>query len=291
MRVVRQGGLPPLPPLLPLLLPLPLLETMVGLFARWPLFAVILSSAALAASPPPEWVEMRNNSTMFWGQYSRNVEAIEAIDRDGARADLLVYGDSITAWSSGFDLSSIPGTRAVFEKHFGDLRAEPLGIPGDEIKHLYWRLLNGELPRRAPRYAVIFIGINDLVHGVPVDEIADRMDQLLTFVTTSKQTRNSHVIVQTLLPSHAKVAEVNEAYIRLARRHGATVSDCLSRQLDRSDRGEWNVWMADQLHPSLKGQDALLGCWRGILRGKSACRLPRLPEKAASCRLANRRET
>lgn len=228
-----------------------------------------------ADSAPPEWVEMRNNSTMFWRQYSRNVEAIEAFDRDGTRPDVLVYGDSITAWSSGFDLSSIPATRDVFDRHFGDLQAEPLGIPGDEIKHLYWRLLNGESPKRSPKHIVLFIGINDVVHGVPVDELVSRMDQLLAFVKTSKRMKESNVIVQKLLPSHSKVAEINEAYVRLAKRHGATVSDCLSGQLDRSDREDWRVWMADQLHPSLRGQDALLGCWRRLVDGRSSCRLPR----------------
>ena len=254
------------------------------LFLAVPLLGCAPCAVLAADGTPPEWVEMRNNSTMFWRQYSRNVEAISAFDRDGTRPDVLLYGDSITAWSSGVDLSSIPATRDVFEKHFGDLQAEPLGIPGDEIKHLYWRLLNGEMPKRGPRYAVLFIGINDVVHGVPVDEVVARMDQLLAFVTTSKRMKNSHVIVQKLLPSHSKVAEINDAYVRLAKRHGATVSDCLSGQLDRSNRKDWNVWMADQLHPSLKGQDALLGCLRRIVNGRSACRLPSLPGKAASCR-------
>ena len=35
--------------------------------------------------------------------------------------------------------------------------------PGDQIGHLWWRLLNGQMPRAfMPKVAVVLIGTNDL---------------------------------------------------------------------------------------------------------------------------------
>ena len=35
-------------------------------------------------------------------------------------------------------------------------------IAGDQIGHLWWRMLNGQLPRKPPKVAVVLIGTNDL---------------------------------------------------------------------------------------------------------------------------------
>ena len=53
---------------------------------------------------------------------------------------------------------------AVFEKYYGSkYRAVPLAIGGDQVAHLHWRLLNGELPQaKQPKVVVINIGTNDL---------------------------------------------------------------------------------------------------------------------------------
>ncbi len=52
----------------------------------------------------------------------------------------------------------------VFEAYFGKRwRATPLGMSGDTVAYLRWRLEHGELPRaRLPRVAVLLVGTNDL---------------------------------------------------------------------------------------------------------------------------------
>ena len=52
----------------------------------------------------------------------------------------------------------------VFEQYFGRRwRATPLGMSGDTVAYLRWRLDNGELPRRLPpRATVLLVGTNDL---------------------------------------------------------------------------------------------------------------------------------
>ena len=52
----------------------------------------------------------------------------------------------------------------VFAAYFGKRwRATPLGMSGDTVAYLRWRLEHGELPTaRPPRVAVLLIGTNDL---------------------------------------------------------------------------------------------------------------------------------
>ena len=37
-----------------------------------------------------------------------------------------------------------------------------LGHAGDQIGHLWWRILNGELPKKPPKVFTMLIGTNDL---------------------------------------------------------------------------------------------------------------------------------
>lgn len=253
------------------------MPTLVALFFFW---VAALARATTCAASIPDWVERRNPSAMFEVEYARNVAAVQRIDAKSKPADVLVYGDSITAWNKPMDLSKLPGSRKYFEQHFGDLVSEPLGIPGDEVKHLFWRIARGkELPIRDPKHLIIFIGINDITHGVPEGEVVSRMGELLSFVTRRLPT--SKVLLQLLLPSHAKVPTVNEGYVKAAKKlknNGKRVEvvECLTDGLVRGS-DEWRELMVDQLHPSELGQDALLRCWRRHVDSASTCRAPKGP--------------
>ena len=52
----------------------------------------------------------------------------------------------------------------MFEAYFSKRwRATPLGMSGDTVAYLRWRLEHGELPKaRHPRVAVLLVGTNDL---------------------------------------------------------------------------------------------------------------------------------
>ena len=52
----------------------------------------------------------------------------------------------------------------MFEAYFGKRwRAVPLGMSGDTVAYLRWRLEHGELPKvKPPRVAVLLVGTNDL---------------------------------------------------------------------------------------------------------------------------------
>ncbi len=202
----------------------------------------------------PEWVTRRNNSTMFWREYSKNVAAVDRINKSGKRADVLLIGDSITAWNKPMNLSKLRGSRKVWEKNFGDLISEPLGIPGDRVDDVVWRLAVGaEKPTLDPKVIIIFVGINDVVHKTP--NVAERMDFLLGWLR--KHSPESRVVVQLLLPSLSPALEVNLDYNLLALRHNATPSSCMM-DMKKNDRR----FMVDILHPNERGQDRLQKCLR-----------------------------
>lgn len=202
----------------------------------------------------PDWVTRRNNSTMFWREYSRNVEAVEKINRSGRRADVLLIGDSITAWNKPMDLSKLEGSRRVWEENFGDLVAEPLGIPGDRIDDVLWRLAVGaEKPRLDPKVIIVFVGINDIVHKTP--NIAERMDYLLGWLR--EHSPDSTLVVQLLLPSLSPARDVNIDFTLLSYKHSASPSFCM-QDMKKNDK----EYMVDILHPNKNGQDKLQKCLR-----------------------------
>ena len=203
----------------------------------------------------PQWVQGRNSS-MFRREHERNVQAVERINSLGVQADVLLLGDSITAWNKPVDLSKLPGSRHVWEDNFGDLVAEPLGIPGSRIADVIWRIAVGkEKPELDPKMIILFIGINDIVHKTP--NIAERMDFLLGWIT--KHSPNSKIVVQLLLPSLSPAVEVNMEYVLLSIKHNATVSYCM-QDVRRGNK----KYFVDILHPSIEGQDRLQRCLRDL---------------------------
>jgi hypothetical protein len=92
----------------------------------------------------PSWV-VSKQSAFFLREHRRNVALISKIDQKNEQADVFVYGDSITALNAGINLATgVKGSRIPWNSYFGDLNAEPLGIPGDRIGNLMWRLAIGQ---------------------------------------------------------------------------------------------------------------------------------------------------
>ncbi len=65
---------------------------------------------------------------------------------------------------------------AAWQKHFGTLKTVNLGIGGDRMEHILWRLDHGAIEGVSPKCIVLMIGVNNAngVHanGVPVDAAA-----------------------------------------------------------------------------------------------------------------------
>lgn len=68
---------------------------------------------------------------------------------------LLFLGDSITQGWSG-------AGKKAWDASFAPLGAVNFGIGGDEVQHVLWRVLNGEVDGLSPKLVVLLIGTNNI---------------------------------------------------------------------------------------------------------------------------------
>ena len=132
--------------------------------------------------------------------------------------DVALIGDSITqGWGGGFDGTPF---NTAWQKYFSGLKAVNLGIGGDRIEHILWRLDHGALDGASPKVIVLKIGVNNAPliqgNGVPVSAAAHGIR--LCVENLRLRCPQSQIIVVKILPAFdpskevgAKVREVNVA--------------------------------------------------------------------------------
>ena len=118
--------------------------------------------------------------------HAKNIENVKA----AGAIDIALIGDSITqGWGGGFDGTPF---NAAWQKQFGGLKAVNLGIGGDRMEHILWRLDHGALDGAAPKVIVLKIGVNNAplikANGVPVSAAAHgiKMERNLLFTPPSR---------------------------------------------------------------------------------------------------------
>ncbi|PSC72002.1 hypothetical protein C2E20_4746 [Micractinium conductrix] len=215
------------------------------------------ADAACAPGPlpsPPDWALLydpaKEKSEVPRQEWERNVAAVQAVNKAGERLDLLLLGDSIT--------SALAGEHAdLWEETFGDLQAERLGVFGNTVEELAWRVMvGGERVEEAPRVVALAIGVNNVQYGHPLPRTADRLAQLLAYLRAAWP--GSTLVQLTLLPTtEADVGPANEAFREVAEQQGVAWSTCGS-ELDPLSSEE----IEDGIHPAAGGYRTLLACLR-----------------------------
>jgi len=214
-----------------------------------------------------------------------NVLWEKAAASNAARAagvwDVVFYGDSITEDWSGTRFAQRSArywdTRDVFNKVFnkdvgGKYSGIALGIAGDTVSNLLWRLRNGELPEGeraiSSRVWWILIGTNDFTYsGCNAAEVTAGIIAVAEEVGRKK---NGIIVINKILPRgdlsgdspkdtalYAEIKKVNRNLDALAKSLGKRIG----RKVYIFDvpsffmsAGKINVMnMPDYLHPSTKG--------------------------------------
>jgi beta-glucosidase len=132
--------------------------------------------------------------------------------------DIAIIGDSITqGWGGGWDGSPF---NTAWQNHFGDARTVNLGIGGDRIEHILWRLDHGALEGTSPRCILLMIGVNNAplvqANGVPMISAAQGIK--LCVENLRLRCPDSRIVLVKILPAFdpskevgAEVRKINQA--------------------------------------------------------------------------------
>jgi acyl-CoA thioesterase-1 len=164
---------------------------------------------------------------------------------------ILALGDSLTA---GFglprELGFVPQLEAHLRRHGVPARLTNAGVSGDTaaqgLQRLAWTL--DGLPRR-PDLAIVALGANDMLRGLPVAQTRSALDAILTELERRevKMLLAGMIAAPNLGPDYAR--EFNPMFGELARAHGAAFHPFFLEGI----AGDRALNQADGLHPNFQG--------------------------------------
>ena len=143
-------------------------------------------------------------SAGFWGGTSwldTHAKLVTFVQANRGPCDVLLVGDSITQqWGSPLDQGSL---NEAWKKHFASLRTINIGIGGDKIQNVLWRIDHGGVEGIEPRTIVLMIGNNNMFFApeTGVDAVAKGIQVCLA--NLRKKFVGAHVILVKILPAHA----------------------------------------------------------------------------------------
>ena len=168
---------------------------------------VNIISPSLHASAP-QFGANGQIGTAYADKHKAQCDAVVA-----TRPELVFIGDSIT----------VRWPQEVLEARFGKYRPLNLGISGDWIQNVIWRVQNSTLDKAAPKVVVLLIGTNNLTGKFTPDELTADIGALLKAIQS--KTAQSKILLLGILPRGASIKdEINEA-IRQTNTKLATLAD------------------------------------------------------------------
>lgn len=164
---------------------------------------------------------------------------------------ILALGDSLTAgYGLPRDLGFVPQLEAYLRRHGVRARVTNGGVSGDTAaqgqQRLAWTLDGMAQP---PRIAIVALGANDMLRGLPPRETRAALDAILAEL----RRRDIDVIVAGMVaapnlgPDYARV--YNPMFADLARTHGATLHPFFLEGV----AGQRALNQGDGIHPNFQG--------------------------------------
>ena len=165
--------------------------------------------------------------------------------------DLIFDGDSITDnWQTG--------APDIWKQYYGSIKALDIGIGGDQVQNLIWRVQNGSLAGQDPKLIVVMIGTNNTAGGTPAAEIVSGIQALLKEYET--RCPHSHILLLGVFPrgftpsdpGRLAVGAINKILAETKFDERITYLDFGSQFLE-PDGTILPTMMGDGLHPGPKG--------------------------------------
>lgn len=178
--------------------------------------------------------------------------------------DLILLGDSlIQAWG-GPDRRVVAAGPECWDRAFGARRAGNLGIAGDRVRHVAWRIEHGTLDGLAPVELLLLVGTNDLADGAAPQEVAEAILGLCRLIR-SRLPRTA-ILLHALLPRGASaddplrraVRDTNALLAARVAELGASARCVDARSAFEDEQGDLRaeLYQADALHLTAAGYDA-----------------------------------
>jgi beta-glucosidase len=164
--------------------------------------------------------------------------------------DLLMIGDSITQGWEG------PG-KEVWAEYYAPRNAVNLGIGGDRVEHVLWRLQNGNIDGISPKAAVIMIGTNNHKDNT-AEEIAEGVRAIVQLLR--ERLPEMKILLLAIFPrdeapgteNRVKLAKTSEMFSDVADGEMVHYMDIGQHFLDKDGVLTKEI-MPDALHPVAKG--------------------------------------
>ena len=166
--------------------------------------------------------------------------------------DLIFDGDSITDnWYGDFE------AHKVWDQRYGSYKALDIGIGGDQVQHLLWRVQNGSLAGQDPKLLVLLIGTNNI--NQKQEDVAAGIKLLLG--EYEKRCPDSHILLLGVFPrdptptspARTWVAGLNKIISTYGNSDSRiTYMDIGAKFLQPDGSIAYDI-MRDGLHPSPKG--------------------------------------
>ena len=189
-------------------------------------------------------------------------ERCKATARHGG-IDLVLLGDSITQGFGGPSREVSQPAGDALASVLGAWRTANMGISGDGVSHVLWRLQNGALDGLDPRFVALLIGTNDLSRGDAPQHVADGIAACVREIR--RRVPHAIVVVEPPIPRGKQRGDAmrkqTDETLRLvrARCHDdpmATVLDLAPTFVDENGELVAKLFAGDLLHLSADGYRA-----------------------------------
>ena len=200
----------------------------------------ILSPALSAAEP------QRSANGKYDDYLSKHKAQCDALLSN--KSELVFIGDSIT----------VRWPEELLNEKYGKYRPLKMGIAGDWIQNVLWRVNNGVLDQARIKVIVLLIGTNNLFNGFTPDDVAEGTANLLK--TLREKSPGSKILLLGILPCGDSIKDPKCEIRRQANAKTALLADNktvffldIGDKLVEPDGTISNEVMPDKLHVAMPG--------------------------------------
>lgn len=186
--------------------------------------------------------------------YTTTKQIMQQMNASGKQIDFLLYGDSLTSYH-------INRNPRLFAKYFGGWHAAALGVPGNDIEHLAWRIMSGaERPAHPPKVLALHIGLNNSP-GTSATNAA-RLEELVAWLQRAYPP--TRIVIVALLPEYTgnnDYESANKTFEEVAKRKNVVFAQCGQSMNPRDTR-----LFPDGRHPSEAAYNIFLPCLKSVVQ-------------------------